>query len=134
MLQYPRARLACPLAALALVLAGACSGSESPRTAEASAATPSSAAASPAASPRVSSSAGDVVATGATSLIDSISTIADKARIRGAATAPVWLVEISDFQCPFCKEWHDKTFATIDREYVKTGKVRLAYLNFPLSR
>jgi protein-disulfide isomerase len=139
MLQYPRARLAGPLAALALLLAGACSGSESPRTAEASSATVSSAATSPAvasptASPRVSSTAGDVVATGATTLIDSISTIADKARIRGSATAPVWLVEISDFQCPFCKEWHDKSFAIIDREYVKTGKVRLAYLNFPLAR
>ena len=55
------------------------------------------------------------------------------ARIRGAETAQVWLVEISDFQCPFCKQWHDETFAKIDQEYVKTGKVRLAYLNFPLT-
>ena len=46
----------------------------------------------------------------------------------------MWLVEISDFQCPFCKQWHDETFAKIDQEYVKTGKVRMAYLNFPLSR
>ena len=45
----------------------------------------------------------------------------------------MWLVEISDFQCPYCKQWHDETYATIDHEYVKTGKVRLAYLNFPLS-
>jgi protein-disulfide isomerase len=52
----------------------------------------------------------------------------------GAETAKVWLVEVSDFQCPFCKQWHDETFAKIDQEYVKTGKVRLAYLNFPLSR
>jgi protein-disulfide isomerase len=42
-------------------------------------------------------------------------------------------VEVSDFQCPYCKQWHDESFATIDREYVQTGKVRLAYLNFPLS-
>jgi protein-disulfide isomerase len=65
---------------------------------------------------------------------DSVSSFADRARIRGAETAKVWLVEVSDFQCPFCKQWHDETFAKIDQEYVKTGKVRLAYLNFPLSR
>ena len=66
-------------------------------------------------------------------LTDSISVSADRGRIRGDETAPVWLVEVSDFQCPYCKQWHDDVFATVDREYVKTGKVRLAYLNFPLS-
>jgi protein-disulfide isomerase len=62
-----------------------------------------------------------------------VSTAADRGRIRGAESAPVWLVEVSDFQCPFCKQWHDQSFAAIDREYVQTGKVRLAYLNYPLS-
>jgi protein-disulfide isomerase len=65
-------------------------------------------------------------------LTDSVSTAADRGRIRGSEAAPIWLVEISDFQCPYCKRWHDESFAAIDREYVKTGKVRLAYLNFPL--
>ena len=66
-------------------------------------------------------------------LTDSISVRADLGRIRGDAAAPVWLVEVSDFQCPYCKQWHDDVFATIDKEYVQSGKVRLAYLNFPLS-
>jgi protein-disulfide isomerase len=66
-------------------------------------------------------------------LTDSVSSAADRGRIRGAETAPVWLVEISDFQCPFCKRWHDESFAAIDKEFVQTGKVRLAYLNYPLS-
>lgn len=66
-------------------------------------------------------------------LTDSVSTAADRGRIRGSATAPIWLVEVSDFQCPYCKQWHEQSFATIDREYVQTGKVRLAYMNFPLS-
>ena len=88
---------------------------------------------------QVTSSTGQVTptaaaATGLSGLTDSVSVLADKARIRGAETAPVWLVEISDFQCPFCKQWHDETFAKIDQEYVKTGKVRMAYLNFPLTR
>jgi protein-disulfide isomerase len=58
---------------------------------------------------------------------------ADLARIKGDTAAPVWLVVISDFQCPFCKQWHDETAARIDREYVRTGKVRVAYLNYPIS-
>jgi len=82
------------------------------------------------------SAAGEVKsapAAGMSGLTDSVSAAADRGRIRGSASAPVWLIEVSDFQCPFCKQWHDASFAAIDSEYVKTGKVRLAYLNFPLS-
>ena len=60
-------------------------------------------------------------------------TRADLGRIRGRATAPVWVVVISDFQCPFCKRWHEETAPTIERNYVRTGKVRIAYLNYPLN-
>jgi len=120
MLHRPPVRLA-SLAAAATILASACSvRTDSPPPA--------------ASAQRVAVSPGDVALGAAGSLTDSVSSSADKARIRGAETAPVWLVEISDFQCPFCKQWHDQVFATIDREYVKTGKVRIAYLNFPLSR
>lgn len=63
---------------------------------------------------------------------DSIVKKADAGRIMGATTAKVWVVEISDLQCPYCKEWHDNTFPVVRDEYVKTGKVRLAYVNFPL--
>lgn len=115
-MQHTRVRLACLLAALL----AACSRPETPA----------------AQARQVSTAQGDVapVATALTGLDDSVSASADRARIRGAETAPVWLVEISDFQCPFCKQWHDETFAKIDQEYVKTGKVRMAYLNFPLTR
>jgi len=59
---------------------------------------------------------------------------ADQARIMGRPTAPIWVVEVSDFQCPFCKMWHDSTYAALKREYVDAGKVRLAYINFPLGK
>lgn len=57
---------------------------------------------------------------------------ADHARIEGSDSARVWVVEISDFQCPFCKEWHDETYAAVKRDYVDSGKIRFAYINFPL--
>jgi protein-disulfide isomerase len=117
MLRLSRARLIAvilPLASLA-----ACSQRETPQ----------------ASANQVNVSPGEVLApTGNVPFEDSVSAFADRARIRGAETAKVWLVEVSDFQCPFCKQWHDETFAKIDQEYVKTGKVRLAYLNFPLTR
>lgn len=59
---------------------------------------------------------------------------ADVSRIQGAATAKTWLVIISDFQCPFCKQWHDSSAETIRREYVTTGKLRIAYVNYPLGQ
>jgi protein-disulfide isomerase len=64
---------------------------------------------------------------------DSNITRADLARIQGSASAPVWVIEVSDFQCPFCKQWHDQTYNALVDQYVKTGKIRLAYVNFPLA-
>ncbi|MBX3133874.1 MAG: thioredoxin domain-containing protein [Gemmatimonadaceae bacterium] len=60
-------------------------------------------------------------------------TRADLGRIAGQESAPVWLVVISDFQCPFCKRWHEETGPRIEREFVRSGKVRIAYLNLPIS-
>ena len=59
---------------------------------------------------------------------------ADLARIQGNPNAPVWVIEISDFQCPYCKQWHDETYRSFRDEFVRTGKVRLAYVNFPLAQ
>ena len=65
---------------------------------------------------------------------DSEGVKADLARIQGNPNAPLWVIEVSDFQCPFCKQWHDQTYPQLRDEYVRTGKVRLAYVNFPLAQ
>lgn len=65
--------------------------------------------------------------------VDSLLQLADAGRIQGAATAPVWLVEISDFQCPYCKQWHDQVYPAIKREYIDRGIVRMAYVHLPLN-
>ncbi len=58
---------------------------------------------------------------------------ADQARIQGRDDAKLWIIVFSDFQCPFCKRWHDETDAMVRRDYVATGKAKLAFINFPLS-
>src|SRR2546423_15601600 len=76
---------------------------------------------------------GDTAAVAARAPTDSNITRADLARIQGSSTAPVWVIEVSDFQCPFCKQWHDQTYPMLRDQYVKTGKVRLSYRNFHLA-
>jgi protein-disulfide isomerase len=55
------------------------------------------------------------------------------ARTKGSAQAPVTVYEMSDFQCPFCKQHADQTWPQLEKEYVATGKVRWIFINFPLS-
>jgi len=64
---------------------------------------------------------------------DSISERADRGRILGDSAAPVWVIVVSDFQCPFCKQWEDASFARVVKDYVNTGRARLAFLNMPLN-
>lgn len=52
----------------------------------------------------------------------------------GKADAPVTMVEFSDFQCPFCKQYHDTTFQKIKQTYIDTGKVKYVFKDFPLSQ
>src|SRR5215207_2019909 len=54
-------------------------------------------------------------------------------RVRGSATAPVTVYEMSDFQCPYCRTFALTTFPQIDSLYIATGKVRWAFINFPLT-
>jgi protein-disulfide isomerase len=53
------------------------------------------------------------------------------APIRGAADAPVTLVEFSDFHCPFCKRVQPTLTQLLDRY---PGKVKLAFRDFPLGQ
>ena len=57
---------------------------------------------------------------------------ADRGRLMGREDA-MWVVMISDFQCPYCKQWHDSSMARLKRDYIDAGKIRMAYLHLPLS-
>jgi protein-disulfide isomerase len=54
------------------------------------------------------------------------------AQIRGAPQARVVFLEYSDFQCPFCASYAATTYPQIGRDYVDTGRVRYAFVNFPI--
>ena len=111
-----------PLALVLLILTGCRPTDGGARSEPSSTATPA-AATPPGAQATASDSARN----------DSLLQRADAGRIQGSPSAPVWLVEISDFQCPYCKQWHDSVYPALKREYIDKGFVRMAYVHLPLN-
>lgn len=52
-------------------------------------------------------------------------------RILGSPSAPVQIVEFSDLECPFCKQFH-VTMKQVMEEYGKDGKAAWVYRHLPL--
>ena len=52
----------------------------------------------------------------------------------GSATAKVTVMEISDYQCPFCKRQTQQMFPQLVEEYVKTGKVQFIFVDYPIAQ
>lgn len=52
--------------------------------------------------------------------------------IKGNPNAPVTLVEFSDYQCPYCRKFHNQVLKKIDEDYIKTGKLKYIFRDFPL--
>jgi protein-disulfide isomerase len=53
---------------------------------------------------------------------------------RGSASAPVTLVEISDYHCPFCRRHIQQTAPQIYSDYIQTGKVRHVFIHYPIDQ
>jgi protein-disulfide isomerase len=53
-------------------------------------------------------------------------------RLKGADNAAVTVYEIADFQCPYCGRFAREVMPKIDSAYVKTGKAKWIFVNFPL--
>src|SRR3989344_3697065 len=58
---------------------------------------------------------------------------ADDDPVLGAANAPVTIIEFSDFQCPYCRQFWRDTLPQIKANYIDKGLVKLVYRDFPLS-
>lgn len=50
---------------------------------------------------------------------------------QGSKTAPVTVIDFSDFQCPLCKRFVDNTESQINSTYIQTGKVALVFKHLP---
>lgn len=48
----------------------------------------------------------------------------------GPGDAPILIIEFSDYQCPYCKVWHDQVFDRLMANY--PGQIRFVYRDFPL--
>lgn len=51
---------------------------------------------------------------------------------KGDPSARLVLVEFSDYQCPFCGRHQRETLPQIERDYIKTGKLRYVFKDMPL--
>ena len=55
-------------------------------------------------------------------------------RTKGSPDAPLTVFEISDFQCPYCRDFWEQILPTIEREYIDPGKLKLVFVNLPLTQ
>jgi protein-disulfide isomerase len=54
------------------------------------------------------------------------------APFKGDKNAALAMVEFSDYECPFCARYFRDTLAQIERDYVKTGKIKYVFRDFPI--
>ena len=52
--------------------------------------------------------------------------------IRGSPSAPITIVEFSDFQCHFCQEFANTTLRKLESTYIESGKVQLRHRHYPI--
>ena len=52
----------------------------------------------------------------------------------GSSAAKVTIMEVSDYQCPFCQRQTVDTFPQIDAEYIKSGKVQYIFVDYPIAQ
>lgn len=50
--------------------------------------------------------------------------VPEQGRVRGSPSAPITMIEYSDFQCPFCGRWSRDTAPRVEEEYVARGLLR----------
>jgi len=54
----------------------------------------------------------------------------DDDAVLGNPNAPITLIEFSDYECPFCQRHYKQVHASIVKEYVDTGKVKVVFRDF----
>jgi protein-disulfide isomerase len=52
----------------------------------------------------------------------------------GSKDAPLTLVEFTDYQCPYCRQFHMNVFGELKKNFIDTGKVRFYSRDLPLDQ
>ena len=50
----------------------------------------------------------------------------------GSRDAPITIVEFTDYQCPYCRQFESTTFTELRKKYIDTGRVRFVVRDLPL--
>ena len=50
----------------------------------------------------------------------------------GSSDAPLTIVEFSDFECSYCRRFHEQVLPSLQRDYIDTGLVRFIHKDLPL--
>jgi protein-disulfide isomerase len=58
----------------------------------------------------------------------------ESAPANGRPTAPVTLIEVSDYHCPFCRRHFQQTQPQLNTNYINAGKVRHVFLHYPIDQ
>jgi protein-disulfide isomerase len=51
--------------------------------------------------------------------------------VLGPDTAPITIIEFSDYECPYCRKWHVEVWPQLQAEY--PDQIRLVFRDFPLT-
>ena len=61
-----------------------------------------------------------------------VKTNIDDDPMKGSKNAPVTIVEFSDYECPYCKQFATETLPQLQSRYIDMNKVRFVYRDLPL--
>jgi len=53
--------------------------------------------------------------------------------IMGNDNAPITILEWGDYQCTYCYKFHQDSLDIINEDFIKTGKVKLVFKDYPLN-
>jgi protein-disulfide isomerase len=53
-------------------------------------------------------------------------------RVIGQTTAPIGIVEFSDFECPFCRRYAKDIYPVIRKQWIETGVAIYGFRHFPI--
>lgn len=57
----------------------------------------------------------------------------ENAPFKGNKNAKLTLIEFSDYQCPFCARYFREALPLIESEYIRTGKLKYVFRDFPVN-